>query len=228
MKSLALAASAAALCGIAAATSADIIAEWTFEVSIPVNAGPHQAEGGVYAATSFARGSHASSATVYSNPVGNGSLESFSANNWTIGDFYQFSTSTADYEDISIQWDQTASNTGPRDFGLFVSTDGVNFNQIGGTLMVLPNAAPNPVWNSTTRDPMYQFGPFGLSSAYDDQAVLVFRLVMLTDVSANGGTVGTAGTNRVDNVIVNGTLIPTPGAAALFGLAGLVAMRRRR
>jgi hypothetical protein len=34
--------------------------------------------------------------------------------------------------------------------------------------------------------------------------------------------------NRLDNIVVAGTLIPTPGAAALLGLGGLVAARRRR
>jgi MYXO-CTERM domain-containing protein len=44
----------------------------------------------------------------------------------------------------------------------------------------------------------------------------------------NGSNVFQAGgTARIDNVFVNGTLVPAPGAAALIGLAGLVARRRR-
>jgi hypothetical protein len=37
----------------------------------------------------------------------------------------------------------------------------------------------------------------------------------------------TGGTARMDNVQVQGTLLPAPGAAALVGLAGLMARRRR-
>jgi MYXO-CTERM domain-containing protein len=39
---------------------------------------------------------------------------------------------------------------------------------------------------------------------------------------------GTGGTWRFDNVTVNGTAIPAPGAIALLGAAGLVGARRRR
>jgi hypothetical protein len=42
------------------------------------------------------------------------------------------------------------------------------------------------------------------------------------------GATGATGNNRLDNLVVSGTLIPTPGAAALIGLGGLVATRRRR
>ena len=53
-----------------------------------------------------------------------------------------------------------------------------------------------------------------------DQATLFFRFV-------NTSTVATGGTNRVDNIFVNGTAVPAPGAIALLGLAGLAARRRR-
>ena len=36
------------------------------------------------------------------------------------------------------------------------------------------------------------------------------------------------GNNRLDNIVVAGALVPTPGAAALMGIGGLVAARRRR
>ncbi len=43
----------------------------------------------------------------------------------------------------------------------------------------------------------------------------------------NGATSG-SGTARIDNVLVAGSAVPAPGAAALVGLAGLVGGRRRR
>jgi len=48
---------------------------------------------------------------------------------------------------------------------------------------------------------------------------------------ADAGTnvyTGGAGNYRFDMVTVSGTLIPAPAAAALLGLAGLMAGRRRR
>jgi len=43
----------------------------------------------------------------------------------------------------------------------------------------------------------------------------------------NLSTVAAGGTNRIDNIIVSGDVVPAPGAIALLGLAGLVARRRR-
>jgi MYXO-CTERM domain-containing protein len=54
----------------------------------------------------------------------------------------------------------------------------------------------------------------------DDAASLTFRFVNLS-------TVAVGGTNRIDNIIVSGDVVPAPGAIALLGLAGLVARRRR-
>jgi len=42
------------------------------------------------------------------------------------------------------------------------------------------------------------------------------------------GATGGGGNARVDNLQINGTLIPAPGSVALIGLAGLMAGRRRR
>src|SRR5690349_21798851 len=77
-------------------SQAVLIADWTFETSVPTTAGPYVAEGGVNAATSFASGLHAG-ASVYSNPAGAGSAESFSSTAWAIGDYYQFTSSTIGY-----------------------------------------------------------------------------------------------------------------------------------
>jgi hypothetical protein len=50
-------------------------------------------------------------------------------------------------------------------------------------------------------------------------------------VSANGGTVGTGGTDRVDNFVVSASPVPEPSSLALGligGFAWLVALRRKR
>jgi hypothetical protein len=98
-----------------------ILADWTFETSQPAatdstTAGPYAAESGVYGSSSKASGNHAGSATDYSSPAGNGSSHSFSANTWAVGDYWQFQGSSTGYQDITLSFDQTSSNTGPRDF----------------------------------------------------------------------------------------------------------------
>jgi hypothetical protein len=207
-----------------AAANASVIANWTFETSVPTTAGPVTAEAGDNFLVSQAQGMHVGVAT-YSSPAGNGSPHSYSVNTWAVGDYWQFSTSTTGYAGISIQWDQTSSATGPRDFNLFWSTDGTNFTPIGGTMAVLANTSPN-AWSAGTPVPAATIGPIAAPANLDNQGTIYFRLVDASTTSANGGTVATAGTDRVDNVIISA--VPTPGAISLLGLGGLLAARRRR
>jgi hypothetical protein len=196
------------------ATAAPItLAKWTFETSVPTTAGPHAAEEGTGNATGF----HASSSTVYSNPVGNGSSESFSSNFWGIGDYYQFQTSTSGQGSVRLSWAQTRSSTGPGDFDLQWSTDGTTFNT-AMSYVVEPIS-----WSSVTANPLSVFTA-DLSSigALNDQPNVYFRL---TATSEPGGT---GGTNRVDDFMV---MVPEPSSLALMMLMGvslLSAARRFR
>ncbi len=199
------------------ASASDILANWTFETSVPTTAGPHIAEAGIFAATSNATGFHANGSVVYSNPAGNGSTESFSSNFWTQGDYYQFTTSTIGYSGISIGWDQTASSTGPTLFDLEWSIDGSTWNTLVDDYTVGTIG-----WSTGTNQPGSTFAPVSAPAALDNQAIVYFRMTSQV-TPAN-----TAGTNRVDNVVIIGNLIPAPGALALLGLAGLVGSRRRR
>jgi hypothetical protein len=56
----------------------------------------------------------------------------------------------------------------------------------------------------------------------DNAASVVVRFVSLVTPTSFSGT------NRIDNIAVNGSLIPAPGAVVLAGLAALVTSRRRR
>jgi len=192
-----------------------VLARWTFETSgafisgTGATFGPLAPEEG----SGQARGTHASASTTWSSPVGNGSFESFSSDRWAVGDYYQFQVSTAGMEDVTLTLDHASSNTGPRDFRIDYSTNGIDFIPSGITYSVLANASPNTTWNSTTYLPQYSFN-FDLSSLAElnDQSNIYLRLVMNSTVSANGGTVGTSGTSRVDNVTVWGTpLVGLPG-----------------
>ena len=205
-----------ATCGVA---RADLVAGWTFEPSPPTTAGPHAADLGVNAGSgSPASGFHVSGATVYDNPVGNGTAESFSSNNWAVGDYYQFRTSTTGFQGVSLSFSATSSNTGPRDFQVQYSTNGTAFTPltVGTTYSVLANASPNLTWSSTTVRPEYSFN-FNLPAALDNQASIFLRLVDNSTVSANGMTVAAGGTSRIDTVMINAAAVPEPGAVC-FGL----------
>jgi hypothetical protein len=212
-------------CAVLASGSAfaqTTLANWTFETSAPVTAGPFAPEVGSGTALGFHAG-----ASTYSSPAGNGSPHSFSSNTWAIGDYYQFQVSTVGFSGIDVSWDQTSSNTGPKDFILKYSTDGMNYTSYG-TYAVLANASPNPAWNASTSSTLYSYS-LDLSSitSLNNASSDYFRLVDASTVSANGGTVAAAGTDRVDNFAV--TAIPEPSTYALLaGVAGLAMVLWRR
>lgn len=202
---------------------AAIIGDWTFETSQPATAGPFGPEIGSGSALGFHAG-----AAVYSTPSGNGSSHSFSSTLWAVGDYYQFQVNTLSLSGITLSFDQTSSNTGPGGYNLAYSTDGVNFNNFA-SYTVLANNTPNVAWNPTTYNSAYTLN-FDLSAitALNNQSSVFFRLVDNGTVSANGGTVATGGTDRVDNFVVSTVPEPSSLAFGLFGgFAWLLALRRK-
>jgi hypothetical protein len=185
---------AAAFFSAAQINAQTTIARWTFETSIPSTAGPHAAEQGAGSVLGFHAGT-----TTYSNPVGNGSAESFSSNGWQPGDYYQFSVSTLGASNISISFNQLASSTGPREFYLAHSTDGANFTQFGAIYVV----TNNPSWSSSSSTSLNSYS-FDLTSvtAINNKSTVYFRLVSASTVSSSGGIVASTGTCRIDNVAV--------------------------
>ncbi len=217
---------AAATLAVAGVSAADVVAGWSFTNAIPGGTTGSEyvygvADQGANATGSSMRGFHLMAATAWSSPAGNGSQYSFSSNNWQQGDYFEARLSTLGFSGVSISFDQTRSSTGPSAFILFMSVDGgSNWSTLLSYTVLQNGLAPNASWSGTgTRQAAYTIS--AAAAAADNKADVIFR--MTCDVTPGS----TGGTNRIDNVFIEGTVIPAPGALALLGLAGLAGRRRR-
>ena len=226
-------------------TKADVIADWTFQSANSTNniigAGdtPKATQSGVLAdiGTGTASASHASSATAWSIPAGNGSTNSWSANTWAVGDYFQFSVSTAGFQNIQLSYSQVSSSTGPGKFLLEYSTDGTTFTPFGSDYTVPVNGTAPSGWSviAGTDFTASDFSDnLSTITALNNATTVFFRLAADALVTAGGATVGSfsaSGTDRVDNFIISADPVPEPSTIALAsmgGIACLVTMRRKR
>lgn len=214
---------------------ADVIADWTFQTSASTNniIGAGKTSGltqsGISAdiGSGTASASHASS-SAWSIPAGNGSTNSWSVNTWAVNDYFQFSVSTIGFSNIVISYDQNGSGTGPSTFQFAYSLDGTTFNNVGSTY-VIPSGV---TWTAGTANVLGNTSfAFDLSdiTAIDNMSSVYFRIIDSGTTSINGGTVGTGGTDRIDNFIVSS--VPEPSSialAAVGGIACLFAVRRKK
>lgn len=212
--------------------SAQTIARWTFETSPPADLNNSSTIGGLLADQGLGTASafHSSVTTDWSTPAGNGSVNSLSANEWSLNDYFQFSVSTVGYQGISVSWAHTSSSTGPGEFKLAYQVNGGGFVDFLN-YTVLPNSATLPglgTWNSVTEIPGYNYYvDLSALTILDNATSVDFRLIMRSTAdSTPPGTVALTGTSRIDNFAV---LAPEPSAVALvsLGLAAL-AFRRRK
>ena len=197
---------------VSSTASAALLANWTFETSLPATAGPFSPETGTGSASGTTGGT-------YSTPAGNGSSHSYSSNGWDVGDAYQFSTAGDGNTEYHITFDQTSSNTGPRDFKVQYSTDGSTFSDLPTPFSYAApaNAAPN-AWNATTPVTGATFSTGLVLGAAP--ASIFFRLVDNSTVSANGGVVAVTGTDRVDNVSIVSGPVPEPASLGMLASPG--------
>lgn len=218
---------------IAATASAAPLASWNFESldpnhndnpfgTTPFNdLGPIAADGGTGSLSA-----HHAIAAAYKSLTGNGSTESVSSQAWSVGDYYQFTTSSLGFGSLVVSFDQQGPGTGPKDFDFTYSTDGTTFTKFASYTQTTDS------WASSGERKAISLKSFDLSgvSALTNQSAVYFRLVNTSTAAINGTTVdpsNTGGSSRLDNVLVSAAPVPEPASMAALGL-GVAAFFRRR
>ena len=156
-----------------------------------------------------------------------GASNSISSNGWddfAADDYYSFGfTVSAGYSvNLSTFWvGSRSSSSGPGSIGLFYNGDGF-------TTALATWAQSGTSFSNNIID---------LSALTGLTGTVEFRIIALAGPSAGGGSPSSGGTFRLGDHFDNGnftkmrfegSVIPTPGALALFGVAGLAGVRRRR
>jgi autotransporter-associated beta strand protein len=145
-------------------------------------------------APALASGTHLLAATTWESlaGIGGGSVSSFSANDWSAGDYYQFSAPTTNFDDISISYYQNATSTGPKDWEVEYSTNGSTYT-LDATYAITATAANE------------QFNLSSITALNNDPSIYL-RLIVLDGTSVGGGAIGSGGNVRLDDFLISGTL----------------------
>lgn len=118
------------------------------------------------------------------------------SDNWEDGadtKYWQVTISTKGYKSIKLSSKQRSSPRGPRDFKVQYSTDGTTWNDIPGAGLTVCEDFTMGVLDQVP-----------LPSECENQPTLYLRWVMTSNISVNGQTVLDQGTNRIDDIVVEG------------------------
>lgn len=209
--------SIAAAIGVAAITTpapGALLANWTFEESRPMSAGPHAPEVGTGLLFAFHQG-----ASEYSSPTGNGSEHSFNSTAWAVNDYYQIHyPQRVSNSAVRLRFDMASNVAEPPAFSLIRSTDGGPYRP-SATEIKFSDAPPRVAWNSSTRQFIYSF------SVTSDTRVLEsisYRLICYDTLFPGSPNVNV----RLDNVSIEAVPEPATGLLAACAVVGLTAFRR--
>lgn len=128
--------------------------------------------------------------------VGSGGSGTFApnSNGWDDGALqkaWEIHFSTIGYKEITVSSMQQSSATGPRDFVLVASTDGITWEEI-----YQYQVANNFI--------IGVLDEIALPQEFDNQEDVYLRWMIESTTSVNAGTVGPNGTNRIDQIIIAG------------------------
>jgi endonuclease I len=168
------------------------IVEWNF----PNNPDNATADGGITENLSKTISTVGGTGTI-GYTTGGATTQSASANGWDSGEgtkYWQIEFVTSGYATLSVSSKQRSSSTGPRDFKVqFKIGSGGTWTDItGGTITVADNFTIGVATN------------LSLPTGCSNQSSVYIRWIMSSNTSVGGGTVGSTGTSRIDDIVIKG------------------------
>lgn len=109
------------------------------------------------------------------------------------GDYYQLKLDSLKCGNVTLSYKMRGSGTGPRDFQIYYSTDGTNYE-----------LASNTIYKKTTSDSTFEDYQVTLPSLANNADTLYIRIQVASSVSIGGNTIGTGGTNYIQEIKVDG------------------------
>ncbi|MGY6522955.1 MAG: choice-of-anchor J domain-containing protein [Mongoliitalea sp.] len=152
--------------------------------------------------------------------VGTGGSGTFAKNSNTwqpaegIVKYWQVRVNTLGFQDLTISSRQQSSGTGPRDFQVEYSLDGLTWTAVPGSSITTANNFTSGV-----------LSPTAVPSAASNQETVFFRWINTSVFSVGGGTTASTGTSRIDDILIEGTALtgdpinPDPEEPAFSTLA---------
>ncbi|WP_052144806.1 immunoglobulin-like domain-containing protein [Halalkalibacter okhensis] len=135
----------------------------------------------------------ASAVTGYVAGYGSGS-RAVNANGWNTDESYWLiELTTLGYKDLTLSSRQFGSNTGPRDFEIQYSLDGESWTSMSNSTVIVGNN-----WTSGVTDQLE------LPTELENQENVLIRWINTSDVAINGGSIGSGGTSRIDDIVISG------------------------
>ncbi len=199
------------------------IVKWSFDsivlataasASPNITTGSSIADIGVQPTGSVFSANHASAATLWTTPAGNGTTKSATSDHWAVGDYYQFKVNTSNYRDLALSFDSTGSATGPNAFKVQYSLTGT------GTFTDLPNggyAITADSWStSTSKTASNKSFDLSALTTLNNKSAIYIRLTC-NSTTGISSTFGTGGTNRVDNLTITGVACDTSSTITTGG-----------
>lgn len=107
--------------------------------------------------------------------------------------YWLLSLSTAGLNNIQLSSRHSGTSSGPRDFQIQVSTDGIDWTNVSGGLLTITTSFNDAVVENL---PLPEF-------TYDEPEVFI-RWLQISDFRIDGDSIVTTGSNRIDDIRITG------------------------